>query len=64
MPTGGVTAEGQLALGAGFGLKLHSEVGRSVYALGATLDEPRWASETLLMLAAHVEYRGHARAHQ
>jgi hypothetical protein len=53
---GGVTAEGQLELGAGFGLKLHSELGRSVYAPGATLDAPRWASETLLMLAAHVAH--------
>lgn len=52
--TGGVTAEGQLVLGAGFGLKLRSEVGRSVYAAGATLDEPRWASETWLMLVAHT----------
>jgi hypothetical protein len=52
--TGGVTAEGQLALAAGVGLKLRSEVGRSVYAAGATLDEPRWASETWLMLDAHV----------
>ncbi len=52
--TGGVTAEGQVALGAGFGLKLRSEVGRSVYAPGATLDDPRWASETWLMLAAHT----------
>jgi hypothetical protein len=54
--TGGVTAESQLDLGAGFGLKLHSELGRSVYAQNATLDEPRWASETLLMLAAHAEH--------
>src|SRR3569623_821043 len=52
--TGGVTADGQLVLGAGFGLKLRSEVGRSVYAAGATLDEPRWASETWLMLVAHT----------
>jgi hypothetical protein len=55
--TGGVTAEGQLDLGTGFGLKLRSELGRSVYAPGATFDEPRWASETLLMLAAHVARR-------
>lgn len=60
--TGGVTAEGQLALGAGIGLQLRSEVGRSVYAAGATLDDPRWASETWLMLAAHTEHRGRARS--
>jgi hypothetical protein len=52
--TGGVSAETELGLGANLGLKLRSELGRSVYAAGATLDEPRWASETLLMLAAHV----------
>ncbi len=54
--TGGITAESQLDLGAGFALKLRSELGRSVYTAGATLDEPRWASETLLMLAAHAEH--------
>jgi hypothetical protein len=54
--TGGVTTESELDLGAGFGVKLRSELGRSVYARGATLDEPRWASETLLMLAAHLEH--------
>jgi hypothetical protein len=52
--TGGVTAESELGLEKGLGLKLRSELGRSVYAAGATLDEPRWASETLLMLAAHA----------
>jgi hypothetical protein len=56
VPTGGVTADGRLALGDGFALELRSEVGRSVYAPGATFDTPRWASETLLMLAAHAEH--------
>lgn len=61
VPTGGVTAEGQVVLGHGVGLQLRSELGRSVYAPGATLDEPRWASETWLMLAAHSEHHSRRR---
>jgi len=58
--TGGITASSQLALNPTFALELRSELGRSAYAPNATLDDPRWASETLLMLATHAEHRGRA----
>ncbi|MGE5182874.1 MAG: hypothetical protein ACM31C_12455 [Acidobacteriota bacterium] len=51
---GGAVADADLDVGKGFSLGLHSEAGRSVYALGAILDQPRWASETMLMLATHA----------
>lgn len=53
MNLGGVVGDADLDVGRGFALALHSEAGRSPYALGAVLDQPRWASETMLMLATH-----------
>ncbi len=33
------------------------EAGRSVYAAGAAFDAPIWASETMLPLATHADWR-------
>ena len=52
--TGGVTLDAQYALSKYFDLRARSEVGRTLYAPGA-MDEPVWASETMLMLAAHTK---------
>jgi hypothetical protein len=54
VPTGGVTLAAALDLGHDLALEAHGEAGRSVYARDAALDAPRWASETLLMLATHL----------
>lgn len=49
--TGGLAAEASLPLGRHLTLRARSEAGRSVYAAGASLDAPIWASESLLLLA-------------
>lgn len=54
---GGVTLAAGYDLGHDMALEAHGEAGRSVYARDAAIDAPRWASETLVMLATHL--RGH-----
>ncbi len=47
----------QLPLGSYLTLKVRTEAGRSVYAAGAAFDAPIWASETMLPLATHADWR-------
>ena len=54
---GGVTVEAEYDLGHHVALAARSEAGKSVYAKSATLDEPRWASETQLVLATRAGSR-------
>jgi hypothetical protein len=58
----GVTAGAELVLASGVAVQLRSEVGLSAYAPGATFEDPRLASETMLSLAAHAEHRGRSRS--
>ena len=52
--TGGVTAEAGYALSKYVDTRVRSEVGRSIYVPDSA-GEPRWASETLIMLAVHTK---------
>jgi hypothetical protein len=52
--TGGVVAEAELDVDPQVTLKARAESGRAAYAVGATLDAPRWATEGLVMLAVHA----------
>ena len=54
---GGLTLAAEYTLNKYFALAARSEAGKSVYARGATLDEPRWASETQLVLATRAGSR-------
>ena len=49
--TGGMSTLVETDLGRHATLRVRNDVGRGFYAAGATLDEPRWAAETLATLA-------------
>lgn len=54
---GGVTAEASYDLGKHFVLAARSEAGKSSYAKHARFDDPKWASETQLVLATRLDAR-------
>ena len=49
--TGGSSALIETDVGRHAVFRIRSDVGRGFYAAGATLDEPRWAAETLATLS-------------
>ena len=57
VPLVGAVVTAELDLHRNLVLRARSELGRSVYVPGATLDQPRWASESLLVLAARAGSR-------
>lgn len=54
---GGLTAEASYDLGKHFVVAARSEAGKSSYAKHARFDDPKWASETQLVLATRFDER-------
>jgi len=53
--TGGVLAEAAYDVSKHLSLRARSEFGRSLYIPGVQLEQPRWASETMLLVAARAQ---------
>ena len=56
-PVGGVAVIAERDLGDHLTARGHVEVGRSVYAAGASFEAPRWAAESVLSLQLHAGNR-------